>query len=407
MLTHLISAALQAMRSPLAYPWRCLAGNSVRTLTRRLGRVRRVAAGILGCNLQPELPIRLQTETTDFCNLKCIMCTREVLPGMNSSSIPLETFRRLIDEVKPLYVTMNGLGEPLLDKTIFEKLELLHARGIMTSMPTNGTYIRRSNLDRLARQLPDILQLSIDGATRESFESIRKQGDFAQIIGNYRALARLRATGQSRPRTSIRVLCALQKKNLFDYREMYHLYKSIPQVSFSLVPVFEYDSANGTFADITPSTEDVGRLRTQIDSTIRITSSRQEREFYRSWRHAATSWLDQGAYERGTVREGSCSVPWYSSYVDAKSRVYPCCHLTETHHVMGNLHQNSFPDIWRGGRYSEFRRRLVEDRANLEGCRTCPRNDSRLLAALQRVRPLLPALPDADAAPSTGLGPQG
>jgi hypothetical protein len=74
---------------------------------------------------------------------------------------------------------------------------------------------------------------------------------------------------------------------------------------------------------------------------------------------------------------------------------------------MGNLHQNSFPDIWRGGRYSEFRRRLVEDRANLEGCRTCPRNDSRLLAALQRVRPLLPALPDADAAPSTGLGPQG
>jgi hypothetical protein len=53
------------------------------------------------------------------------------------------------------------------------------------------------------------------------------------------------------------------------------------------------------------------------------------------------------------------------------------------------VNQESFTQVWHGERYQEFRRRLVEDRANLKGCRTCPRNDQKLLGTLGRLRPAL------------------
>ena len=86
---------------------------------------------------------------------------------------------------------------------------------------------------------------------------------------------------------------------------------------------------------------------------------------------------------------GSCTIPWYSTYIDAKGRVYPCCYLTETDHVMGNINERPFEQVWRGDRYQDFRRRLAGDRAHLEGCKTCPRNDERLLKTLGRLRPAL------------------
>ena len=269
MLVRSVGSVLTWMNSPLAYPWRCLSGGSVRALFGRLARVRRVAGDILRINNKPAMPVRLQMETTDHCNLKCIMCSREVMTGMNSSAITLDTFRKVVDEAQPFYVTLNGLGEPLLDKSIFEKLGLLHGKGIMTSMPTNGTYLRRDKLEKLADNLPDILQLSIDGATKESFEGVRKLGDFEQIVNSYRAIAMRRADGKSRPGTQIRILCALQKKNLFDYRQMFALFKTIPDVSFSLVPVFQFGAeGEGAIKDVTPSLVDVKRLLTELDAAI-------------------------------------------------------------------------------------------------------------------------------------------
>jgi len=389
MLFRLVGVLLARLNSPLAYPWRCLSGGSFRALAQRLIRVRGLAGDILRINLAPGLPVRVQMETTDHCNLKCIMCTREVLPGMNSSSISIETFREVVEQTEPFYVTMNGLGEPLLDKTIFDKLELLHAKGIMSSMPTNGTYIRREKLDRLAQNLPDILQLSIDGATKGSFEGIRKMGDFTKIVESYRAIARRRADGQSRAGTSIRILCALQKKNLFDFREMFTLFKSLPDVTFSLVPVFQYDADGVHFKDVVPDRADVIRLRTEIDEAIATAKTQDEKDFYSAWRNAADGWMDAGRGAKPKAHCGSCTIPWYSTYIDAKGRVYPCCYLTETDHVMGNIHERPFEQVWRGERYRDFRRRLVRDRANLAGCKTCPRNDDRLLKTLGRLRPAL------------------
>jgi radical SAM protein with 4Fe4S-binding SPASM domain len=351
-------------------------------------RLRQVAKKARLASFDPPLPLRLQVETTDFCNFKCVMCARENLDGMNSCSLSLERFLDLLDEVKPLYVTLNGLGEPLMDKTIFQKLAALHERNVVTSMPTNGSLLRGANLEKLAQHLPNRLCCSIDGATKDSFEKIRKNSKFEDVITNYYAIDALKAEGQTPNNTSIHILCALQKKNLYDYAPMYELFSRFRTVNtFSLVPVFNFGN-DDCIEELIPSHEEIYQLHKDIDRAISESVDERQREFFRKWRHVSSQWLTvDGQLTHDThPNSNPCLVPWFSTYVDAKGRVYPCCYLPTSEHVMGNIHENDMATIWKGERYREFRRCLTQDRPNLPGCNTCPRDDTAILELLNKFR---------------------
>lgn len=331
----------------LVYPLRLLYGRTFGIFLQRIGRLRRMASSMRSADEAPPLPVRLQIETTDVCNLKCRMCSREVLDGMNTSTMPLEQFKDIVKEISPYYLTLNGLGEPLIDKTIFEKLEFVHDRGIRTAMPTNGTYIRGEKLEKLAQNLPDKLTFSIDGAGKDSFEYVRVLGNFDQVISNYRAILQRRNDGKTRRNTQVQVLCALQKANLRDFRPMYELKKSMPGVdSFSLVPIYDYDAAGHAFAGLIPTRQDVLALHAEIDKAIGEATDAKEAEFYRNWKSTSSVWLDHDPDSPATIYETSCRVPWYSTYIDTKGRVYPCCYLINSAHVMGNINEQSFSEIW-------------------------------------------------------------
>jgi radical SAM protein with 4Fe4S-binding SPASM domain len=243
----------------------------------------------------------------------------------------------------------------------------------------------------LAAELPDILQLSIDGATQESFEAIRKQGDFEKIVENYRAICDLRADGRTRRGTVIRVLCALQRGNLHDYRAMYQLIGTLRGIdSFGLVPV----SFGNAQASQVPSADDVSALHRELDGAIAAAPSQDEKNFYAQWRSVSAVWLkdETGVSAKVKAEHAPCAVPWISTYIDAKGRVYPCCFLTGTSHEMGRLAKDGsgFSGIWTGARYRAFRAKLLSSRPSLEGCRNCPRNDTKTLATVRKMGRLLP-----------------
>ena len=369
-----------------------LAGGRMSTLLTRLVRLRRVAGAVLHGDLTPPAPVKLQIETTNLCNLRCVHCKREKLDEMNTLTISLDAFKRIISDIKPYYANLAGFGEPLIDRSIVAKLSLLHQQGTRTSLPTNGTYIRRHKREELAAELPDILQLSIDGATKESFEAIRKLGDFDSILDNYRAICALRADGKTRSGTVIRVLCALQRGNLHDYGAMYRLTKSLQSIdSFGLVPV----SYGSTKAAQIPTKDEVLALHRELDIAITSTQDDDEKRFYQQWRNVSGEWLKNKAgdcHRNADINQTPCSVPWFSTYIDAKQRVYPCCYLTGTEHVMGTLGKDGsgFDEIWKGARYRAFRSDLLSARSRLSGCNTCPRNDKAVLSTLVKIRSLLP-----------------
>jgi radical SAM protein with 4Fe4S-binding SPASM domain len=376
----------------LANVLRLMAGASPAALVRRGTRLWSMSRSMLKGDLHSPLPVRLQVETTDICNLKCVMCAREVLDGMDSTTMGADQFRALVDEVDPVYVTLNGLGEPLIDKTIFEKLAHLRARSIFSSMPTNGSFVYGKRLTGLVDHMPDSLTISIDGATKASFETIRKLGDFERIVSNVKSLIERRQR-EGKPRGDLKVLFALQKDNLFDFKEAFELVESLKGIDqFNLVPVFDYNPEGDCFRRLIPTAEDVKALDRAIEDHLTTVTNPGERRFHESWRRTAHSWHQPASEPPSQPRNGtrhSCLVPWFSSYVDAKGRVYPCCYLLTTSHVMGNINDQSFEEVWQGERYQAFRRDLIDDRSQLNGCAACPRNDDDTLAVLRKYELLL------------------
>ncbi|MBF0424955.1 MAG: radical SAM protein [Magnetococcales bacterium] len=376
--------------SPFYHGLKCLSGGSLSRLVRRAGRVRRLAGEMVAASAKPGLPLRLQIEITDVCNLGCRMCAREFLSDMNTGSLATDRFVTLVDAVEPYYVTLNGLGEPLLDRDVFVKLAHLHARGVMTAMPTNGTVLRQQRLEQLARYMPNVLTFSLDGARAESYEAIRLRGNFSKIIQNYRVLAERFRRGETRPGSIIRALTVLQRDNLDDYRSMYQLLREMGLLrQYALVPLFDFspDPLAAPHPHL-PTPEALASFWQRIDRDIEAATCAEEREFYRRWRDTAAGWQRQSGTDQtvGRAAAAPCIVPWYSAYIDAKGRVLPCCYLVNTDHVMGRLDEKSFPEIWHGATYQTFRRRLAWERAALPGCATCPRNDTGLLRLLRRLR---------------------
>lgn len=379
-------------RSTLVYPLRGLYGGSFKTFISRFRRLKNLAASMQQASLTPPLPTLLQIETTDKCNLKCRMCTRKILDDLNTISMPLSDFIGLINAIDPYSVVLNGIGEPLLDKTIFEKLAYLHSHNIMTSMPTNGTYIRRDKLEKLAEHLPDILRLSIDGATKDSFEYVREKSQFARIIENYKAIVFKNLQGQTRGGT-IRIKCTLQKANLYDYEPMFTLVKSLHCLNhFSLEPVFDFDSEGNAFASVIPTSSEIQMLHKSIDKSIVDAKSNEERKFYQQWKKVSSYWLE--THEPHSInqanRNAACLMPWYSTYVDAKGKVYPCCYLINSEYVMGNINEQSFQEIWYGPKYKSFRAQVSHARSDILGCDICIINHDNALKWLNKIRIFLP-----------------
>lgn len=88
------------------------------------------------------LPVEYIVETTAKCNLYCPMCPRETHKQPKEDMEDL-VFNRLVQEAgrSGEHMMLIGLGEPLLDPKIFERIEYCERHGVATLLSTNGTLL--------------------------------------------------------------------------------------------------------------------------------------------------------------------------------------------------------------------------------------------------------------------------
>ena len=99
------------------------------------------------------LPVEYIVETTAKCNLYCPMCPREThkQPKADMSD---EHFSRLVEQSGRTaeHMMLIGLGEPLMDPQIFDRIELCARHTISTLISTNGTFLDEKTAARLLRR---------------------------------------------------------------------------------------------------------------------------------------------------------------------------------------------------------------------------------------------------------------
>jgi MoaA/NifB/PqqE/SkfB family radical SAM enzyme len=82
-----------------------------------------------------------------------------------------------------------GGGEPLMYRELPDVISAAREAGLEVEVTTNGSLASPARVARLQESGLRFVQLSLDGATAGTFESIRKSGRFEQVLENAQHLA--------------------------------------------------------------------------------------------------------------------------------------------------------------------------------------------------------------------------
>lgn len=316
----------------------------------------------------PPLPRHLQLEITSACNLRCTMCLVRYRPPVNklAGAMRPELFHRLLAEVPVRRLTLQGLGEPLLSPYLMEMIGAAVGRDVRVGFNTNATLLTRRRARELVASGVDWLHVSLDGARAASYQMIREGAHFDTVVANLAGLAAAkREAGSATP--WVRVVFVAMRDNVGELPDLVRLLHRIP------VDELHVQNLSHSFDDTDPA-GGYAEIRAFTGRQALWTGADRERA-RQAFAEAAAAARDTGVKLRlphltGTGG-GGCSWPWDAAYITSAGRVQPCCMVMGDDRVtLGDLTRSSFPDIWYGDPYRDFRERLAGDNPP-EVCRGC------------------------------------
>jgi MoaA/NifB/PqqE/SkfB family radical SAM enzyme len=140
-------------------------------------------------------PLYVAWQITNECNLACLHCIEESGPGKAfADELSEEQVFRVLDQMIEQdipYLSFSG-GEPMLHPHFFGMVEHVCRSGAQLKVETNGHYLTPHNCERLSALGVKAVQLSLDGASRATFNRMRVRGEFATALDGAR---NLRAAG--------------------------------------------------------------------------------------------------------------------------------------------------------------------------------------------------------------------
>jgi MoaA/NifB/PqqE/SkfB family radical SAM enzyme len=310
----------------------------------------------------PELPRAIQVEVTSACNLRCAMCLVRYRPPVNKlqGAMPLRTFRTLLDQLPQLaQVTLQGLGEPLLAPDLLPMIRYAKSRGVRVGFNSNATLLSRARSAELVAAGLDWLHVSVDGADAATYEQIRDGANFATVLDNLAGLvAQKRAAGSELP--WIRVVFVAMRRNVAGLADLVRLLGGIGVSELrvqNLAHSFDDTGDDGPYQEI--------RRYTEAEALWTGADQQAARAAFAAARQAADEIglqlrLPHTGPEPARAQPPGCSWPWDSAYVTSAGVVQPCCMVMGDDRVtLGRLDEESFPQIWAGPAYRDFRRRLA------------------------------------------------
>jgi radical SAM protein with 4Fe4S-binding SPASM domain len=312
----------------------------------------------------PPLPRHLQLEVTSACNLACAMCLVSYRPAVNRAegAMSMELFRRLVDGNPELTrITLQGLGEPLLQPHLFDMVAYAKARGIAVGFNSNAQLLTRERADRLVAAGLDWLHVSLDGATAATYEGIRARADFSRVGRNLRGLQDAKRTaGAAKP--SVQVVFVAMRRNLSELPDLVRL------VSSWGVDEVHVQGLSHDFADTDPAGSYAGIREFAAAESLEHADPDVVAEVFARAREEARRCavrLRLPGGERASRRQPGqpgCTWPWDAAYVTSSGTVQPCCMVMGDDRVaMGSLASAEFADIWSNEAYAEFRAGLMSD----------------------------------------------
>lgn len=290
-----------------------------------------------------EVPVQVNAELTQACNLKCLHC---YLDG-RSSPAELSTARWLelvetVASMGTLFIGFTG-GEILTRGDMFEICGRARDRGIFFHLQTNGTLIDAAVADEIKRLNPSKVDVSLYGSQAGLHDRVtRVPGSFERCIEGVRLLRERR----------IRVVfkTTVMKLNWQDVKKMEELAHSLG-AGYACDPV------------VMPG----------ISGSARQKQLRMEDDEFRSfmiergWHRGSDSppVLDEDFEEVDLYRHVICSAGRSRCAISSRGEVLPCVLWRLP---AGDIGNEELEEIWHSTLFEDLRKLKLKD---LKDCSNC------------------------------------
>lgn len=291
------------------------------------------------------LPIKLDVENVSRCNYRCTMCQVSDWPKMTrAADMSYDDFARLIEAQTGLIeIKLQGMGEPLLAaEDFFRMIRFARDRDIWVRSTTNGSLLHlKENYKKLIDSGVCEVQISIDGATAETYEAIRRGGNFQRVAAN---CERLNAYARSVKLHRTRMWVVVQKSN---FREMEQFPELAAKLGFARLSLSL--DLNDWGQDRWRQTNDQVDMQRAFDPSVAY----EMVERGRSLGVEVTFWFIDQKYDRRD-KQKLCPWPFERAYISSDMRVVPCCMVaTPDISDLGDAHD--LTSVWNSAEMHGFR----------------------------------------------------
>ena len=280
------------------------------------------------------LPTRLWIESTDMCNLRCIMCLNKSVPMEKKGFMELGLYKKIIDEVSGYAhdICLSHRGEPLMHPEIFEMIEYAKKRGLYVRLHTNATLLTEEKSRKLLDTGLDLISFSFDGYDKETYEKIRVNANFDITLDNIENFLKLK-------------------------REMKN------KSPYTILEVIEFPDVKEE------NKENLKKLK------MRLCSMHLD-EFITKKLHnwAGDYSLRSRSKEKNSGNYLPCTFPWYASVILWDGTVVPCPQDFFGRYQIGNISDNMLSELWNNDKMVSLRKKMINrDIRDLRACVECDR----------------------------------
>lgn len=322
-------------------------------------------------------PTEVELGFNNRCNLLCVMCHQA--DGIPAKAMPRDKARAVAEQILPwaLHLTPSDASEPLIND-LDEIVALCTRHDVQMLLYCNGTLLDEATFRRIA-PVTHRIWFSIDSPVRETFEALRVNAKFDEVLANIRAVMPL----AQEARIEVGFNAVVMRPNWTHMPELVDLVADLGGRELSLQELLP----NSTGYEELKVEGHVDEER--FGAMVELVRLRARERGVSVSLHLHQPWgghVSSGPPRHGSkaplaeIRElhmdslarmhpGFCPMAMNYVKVTPDGAVYPCCRGPDELE-MGNVLRESFESIWNGPRYREFRRRMFA-RDYPEVCRNC------------------------------------
>lgn len=313
--------------------------------------------------LKHTAPKTVMISPTDSCNLKCSFCWRlekEEDPNTwRAKELSFDEIRKVVLDCAEMGVEtidLTGGGEAFMRQDIMDIIRLVKENGMRCSLTTNSTLLNEQKIKRLVELGLDDICFSLESGDEEVSDRIRGAGTYKKTIAAMSTLKKIKQEQKKTlPAARIGTVITAWNYNHLKSLERFVKDNGIESINFSVM--LEWKSNKG-MSVAGKSAQVMYELRTldQLLDNEKIT-------------HNLKPILKHGLGSHATPE--ACYAPWQMLFINSQGSVLGCCILASFYeNVIGNVREQSLPEIWNGSKMNKFRKKIM-NKEWFAGCERC------------------------------------